>query len=314
MRRTASTPGVQAVSFSLTTPLGNTAITHGFDIDGVPVGDGETPMGIVSPGYFRTLRTSLMQGRDFSESDRLGTPPVAIVNEAFARRYLASGAIGRRLGISGRVRQEMEVIGVVRDAPYQNIRTSPPTVFAPFAQRGGGAPITMEVAIAGAADAMARDISRLLTPFVPTPVVVRALTDQVNRSVAQEHVFAMVITILAALVVAVAAVGLYGLFACIVEQRTAEIGVRIAVGADPRHILILILRDAGRLVVMGIAVGVPLSWLAVAPVRSMFFRVASTNPEMVLAAVGIVSVCTLAATLVPAYRAAQFDPMLALRR
>jgi predicted permease len=314
MRRTASLPGVRAVSFSLTTPLGDTAITHGFDIDGMPVGDGETPMGIVSPGYFRTLRTSLMQGRDFSESDRLGTPPVAIVNEAFARRYLPGSAIGRRLGIAGRVRQEMEVIGVVKDAPYQNIRTSPPTVFAPFAQRGGGGPITVEVAIAGAGDVMARDIDHLLTPYLPTPVVVRALTDQVNRSVAQEHVFAMVITILAALVVAVAAVGLYGLFACIVEQRRAEIGVRMAVGADPRHVLFLILRDAGRLVVMGIAAGVPLSWLAVAPVRSMFFGVASTNPEMALAAAGIVSLSALAATLIPAYRAAQSDPMVSLRR
>ena len=87
----------------------------------------------------------------------------------------------------------------------------------------------------------------------------------------------------------------------------------MAVGADPRHVLLLILRDAGRLVLIGVGLGVPLSWLAVSPVQSMFFRVASTNPSIALAAIGIVSACALAATLIPARRAAGSDPMTALR-
>lgn len=314
LRRTASVPGVEAVSFSMTTPLGDLSVTQRFDVEGVAVGEGETPMGIVSPGYFRTLRTPLMVGRDFLPSDRLGTPAVAIVNEAFARRYLPRGAIGKRLGISGNQRREMEVIGVVKDAPYQNIRTVPPTVFAPFAQRGGRARITLEVAIAGAGEVMARDLTRALTPLLPdAPPVVRALTDQIDRGVAEERVVAIVTTILAALVVAVAAVGLYGLFACIVEQRTAEIGVRMAVGADPRRVLSQFLWGAGRLVAIGIGIGVPLAWLALAPVRSMLFGVASTNPTTALAAIGIVSACALLATFMPARRAARLDPLIALR-
>jgi len=145
------------------------------------------------------------------------------------------------------------------------------------------------------------------------PFAVRPLTDQVDRGVAQERIVAIVMAMLAALVVAVAAVGLYGLFACIVEQRTAEIGVRMAVGADPRRVLTHVLRDAGLLVVVGIGIGVPLAWLAVAPVRSMLFGVASTDAATALAAVGIVSACALVATFMPARRAARVDPLIALR-
>jgi len=313
LRRTAAVPGVEAVSFSMTTPLGDLSVTQRFDIDGVSIGDNETPMGIVSPGYFRTLRTAFISGRDFLPSDRLGTPAVAIVNDAFARRYLPRGAIGRHIGILGNPRRELEIIGVVRDAPYQNVRTTPPTVFAPFTQRGGRAPITIEAAIAGRADAVARDIERALAPLMPGTTLVRPLTDQVDRGVAQERIVAIVMTILAVLVVAVAAVGLYGLLACIVEQRTAEIGIRMAIGANPRHVLSHILADAGRLVVIGIGIGVPLAWLAVVPVRSMLFGVASTDTATALLAMGIVSACALIAAFMPARRAARIDPLIALR-
>ncbi len=254
-------PGVQSASLSMNTPLSGAKRGGRVSVDKQPQ-PGTAQFNAVAPGYFRTLRTPLLLGRDFTLQDGPGTPPVAIVNEQFVRQYLPQGnPLGRHVTVDS----EMEIVGVVKDAISDNLREPPPpAVYRPYFQRPqeiGNA--TFEVyatgALAQVADAL-HDELRVVLPQAPVQYQVQTLTQQVERSLAQERMLATLATGFGLVALLLAAVGLYGLLAYTVSRRTGEIGVRMALGARQRDVQWLVLADALRLVAMGIAAGLPAAW------------------------------------------------------
>jgi ABC-type antimicrobial peptide transport system permease subunit len=249
-------------------------------------------------------------------ADFRSVPRVAVVNEAFVKRYLsASPPIGHPLALRG---NDLEIVGVVRDAVYESLREPPPpTVYTPFFARGVGAPdgVTLVIDAGPHAASVAPAILRLLQPKWPgVPVEVRALSAQVERSMVRERLMAVLSGGFGALALVLVSVGLYGLLACSVTQRTNEIGVRMALGAARGRVLRQVVGDAIRLVAAGVAIGVPAAWAASRLVSSMLFGLTPTDPATFAGASAVLGSSAVLASVVPAWRAARVDPMTALRQ
>ena len=311
-------PGVESASFSLITPLSGGAISQQIAINGQPAGQQEILFNSVSRRYFETMGTAVALGREFTLRDHAGAPRVAIVNQAFARRYLPEGgALGQRLTVGSTKLQEFEVAGIVRDSIYQSLReAAPPTVYVPLVQRAGtgGFAVVFEVHATGSLAQVAAALRTSLQPMLPgAPVEVRTLTEQVERTLVQERLMATLAASFGILGLVLAVVGLYGLLAYTVARRTNEIGIRLALGAMRQDVLWMVIRQALILLGIGAAIGVPAAWAASRFVSSMLFGVMGTDPLTTGAATAALAAAGLLAGFLPAWRAAQVDPMVALR-
>ena len=310
-------PGVRAASYGNRTPLDPGETSYEFLVNGVRSGE-EALYCFVGPGYFRTIRTPLIAGREVTDGDTAAAPRVAIVNETFARRFMAGlNPIGQRLTIDGGDGPPLEVVGVVKDALFtSNARylEAPPTVYTPYAQNAAtGA--TFVVATSGDRAAVASAIERDLLSRLPNSrMQVRTLGQQLDRVLIEERLVAAVATAFGVLAIVLGTVGLYGLLAHNVMRRTVEIGVRAALGATRADVLRLVLNDAARPLAAGILAGLPLAWGASFIGRRMLFGLTPTDPVTALAAVAILLMAGAIAVLLPAYRAARIDPAAALRR
>ncbi|MCC6858122.1 MAG: ABC transporter permease [Bryobacterales bacterium] len=307
-------PGVQSASLSTNTPLSGAKHGGRVSVDKQPQ-PGTAQFNAVTPGYFRTLRTPLLLGRDFTLQDGPGAPPVAIVNEQLVRQYLPHGnPLGRHVAVDS----EMEIVGIVKDAIADDLREPPPpAVYRPYFQRPheiGNA--TFEVYAMGALAQVAgalKDELRAVLPQAPVQYQVKTLTEQVERSLAQERMLATLATGFGLLALLLAAVGLYGLLAYTVGRRTGEIGIRMALGARQRDVQWLVLAGALRLAAMGIAVGLPAAWAASRLVSSMLFGLTPTDALTTLAATTVLAMTALLAGYLPARRASRVEPMAALK-
>jgi predicted permease len=318
LARIETLPFADSASMSYVTPISGTTWQRDVRAE---TGEGWKPVHVyhnaVAPGFFRTLGTRLLAGRAFRESDSEGAPPVAVVNAGFARAAFGRmDVIGRRIAMGDRDRRIFEIVGIVEDAKYRSLTAAaPPTMYSPFVQnveQPGTAAIVIRCR--GGADAAVQPVIRLLNREYPNVSVrVTTLSAQIADSVSMQHAGALIFTALGALALCLAAVGLYGMLTYLVEQRRAEFGVRIALGATPAAIRGLVYRQSVSAVAAGFVVGALLALWGARLIRFVLFGITPTEPQAYIAVFGILGAVAILATLAPAMRAARQECSRLLR-
>jgi putative ABC transport system permease protein len=312
---------VRAASASSITPISGAGWNGGLEVEGyTPKGrrDAMAFFNAVSDGYFATLGTRLLSGRDFDVRDVAGAPKVAVINEAVARKFFfGRDPVGRRIGLSGPESQEaVTVVGVVRDAKYGSLREETrEVVYLPIAQQHGGPPwINFEVKAQGATGAVIPAVTAAIAEVNPrVSLAYTTLSAQVNSSLARERLLATLSAFFGGLALLLAVIGLYGTMSYTLAQRRKEIGVRIALGAARSRVVGLVLGEVGRLLALGVVIGGALAYLSTRWVAPFLFGVTPVDPATWVIATMTLAAAALAAGAVPAWRAATADPMLAIR-
>ena len=306
-------PGVKAASLSAVTPLMGGGIIMPIAVNGQAV-DGDMHFNVIAPRYFEVLGTPFVLGRDFTNRDDATATAVAIVNQAFVRQHMTDLApLGQRVSVVGSP-QTMQVVGVVKDAVYEDLRQPPPpTVYAAYLQSGQDT-ATLEIhapaSIAQTTAAIRREVESKLAG---KPLRVRTLTGQLESGLVRERLMTTLANAFGVVALSLAAIGLYGVLAFSVARRTGEIGVRIALGARPSQVLTEILREAARMVAFGIVIGLPIAWMATRVVSSMLFGVTAHDAVTTAVSIAVLGCAGLVAAYLPARRAAAVDPLVAIR-
>ncbi|OLE97275.1 MAG: hypothetical protein AUG75_10235, partial [Cyanobacteria bacterium 13_1_20CM_4_61_6] len=321
-QRIQALPGVKSVGAIDNLPLSGVHGGGPFTIEGHPTtSDADAPAAyrcVVSLNYFQTMSIPLLQGREFTEHDRDGSPTALIINETAARRYWpAQNPVGSRLSFTtGRTQPTwLEIVGVVKDVLHDGLESpAKPTIYLTFLQspqafmvtvaRTDVDPASLSPAARGAIAAVDKDQPVLMT---------RTMADIYSDAVAQRRFNTALIVAFGALALLLAMVGIYGLMAFAVTQRTHEIGVRIALGAQRWDVLKLVLGRGLRLALLGIVFGLAAAFFLTRFLSKLLFNVPQTDPATFI----VVSLClggiALLASYIPARRAMRADPMLALR-
>jgi predicted permease len=275
----------------------------------------------VTPGYSEVMRIAILRGRGLTDADHETAPRVAVVNEAFARQYFAApDALGRRVGLCssepcGSQVEMMTIVGVSEDAKYADLREpARPMLYIPFTQTAQNLR-ELQMRTAGDPAAVAPSLHRELTRLDPRMAVaaMMAARDQVDGSIVAERLVAKLSAAFGALALGLAVVGLYGLVAYVGAQRTAEIGIRMALGAGRADVRRLVVGETLRLIVAGLIVGVPAALAAARLLSAQLYEVAPTDPLALSAAVALLGAAAAGASYLPARRAARVDPCAALR-
>jgi predicted permease len=269
----------------------------------------------VTPGYFATMGIPLVRGRDFAESDRVGAGDVAVLNEAFAAAlFPGQDAVGRTLTTDDRV---VTIIGVARNAKYRSLGEPQRNfIYVPFAQRYmGRTSLLVKTTTPGAVTSVASPIRRLVQEVDARLPVLRQQTmeEQTATSLFPQRVALYVSGGLGTVALLLALLGIYGVTAFSVSQRTREIGVRVALGAQRSHVLGLVLRQGVVLAVVGVVVGSLAAFGATRLIASLLYGVPPTDVVAFGAAAIALGVAAVVASWVPARRAAGVDPIVALR-
>ncbi|MBV8898317.1 MAG: ABC transporter permease [Acidobacteriaceae bacterium] len=311
-------PGVINVSMCEDVPLGfGGGSWETIEVNGYAPQPGESMKlwrNLISPDYFATLKIPLAQGRDFNDRDTSGTKPVAIVNESFVRRFLPGGdAVGRQFHVWGK---QVSIIGVARDAKYRFLSEPPtPYFYLPLAQfytpdRGLG----LEVRTQGDPAAFAARLQAAIRATHPNlPVVKTApFVSYMSAAYFAQKVGANLLSALGLISLVLAALGLYGVMAYSISQRTREIGIRMALGARPAQVLAQVMREGVRLCALGVAIGVALSLFLGRLAASTLYGLASNDLPTYASAVLVLVAFGILATWVPARRAARINPVEAL--
>jgi predicted permease len=273
-------------------------------------------VGFVSPGYFRTMMVPLLLGRDFDDRDVSTGRSVVIVNETFARHYFGGeNAVGRRVGLKSGV-YDLEIVGVVKDSKYTGLREDPVRmVYVPYPTGPLTSATTVHLRTAGNPTALASALRQKVSELDRSASLfnVRTIEDEIDRSLLRERLVATITTLFGALALLLAAIGLYGVLSYGVTRRTRELGIRIAIGATRESILWLILREAGWVLGVGMALGLGAAWALGRIVRSLLFGIGPTDLVSVAAALAVLAAAGTLAAWIPARRAARVDPIMALR-
>jgi len=322
--RLRAIPGVQDASASVLTPIGpgmwNTALS---------VDDGQggrkrqmAYVNVVSPGYFQTLGTPLLAGRDFDNGDRKASRQVIIVNRRLAREiYGDANPVGKlawdpgRPGAAVSVTREFEIVGVVADATYRSLRVPPPpTVYMPLAQTELRPSVTFALRAASRPESLTPAVRDALAEFSPSiTFTARTFQTQVRDAMATERLLAALSTLFGGLALALAALGLYGVLAYTVAQRQGEIGIRMALGAAPAQIRNWVLRQGIAMVAAGAVFGVAASYGLAPLAKSLLYGIKPNSWMAYAAGAAILLLMGAAATWLPARRATKLDPIHALR-
>ena len=310
-------PSVRLASYSGRAPLAPGETSYPFLVNGLKT-KGESLLHTVGSGYFATLRTPVLRGREFTPADTAAAPRVAVVNEAFARQFLSGlDPIGQRLGIGGNAESPMDVVGIVKDTLLTNnvrYQSAPPSVYVPYAQRPP-ARATFEIAVTTrSVPEVAAALERTMAPRLPNArIEVRTLSEQLDRALFQERIVATVGGTFAVVALLLASIGLYGLLAYTVTRRTVEIGVRMALGGRRSDILRLVMSDVTWTLAIGIGVGLALAWTLSSLASRLLFGLTPTDPLTSAAVVGLLLVSASLAAYVPTRRAMQVNPVVAFR-
>jgi predicted permease len=319
LARAESVPGVGAASLSFTGLFNSGTWGNAITVEGFVAGSGAVPRtfaNAIAPHYFEVLGLEMVQGRPFSPRDHEAAPPVAIVNQTFARHFFGDAdPIGRHVGLGAAARTMMEIVGVAADAKYVDLREEDrPMLYVPFMQYDQNLR-SLEVRTTGAPGAVAGALREQLAAVDRRVAIVGATTldAQIDASIAAERLIARLSATFGLLALALAAVGLYGLTAYMTAQRTSEIGIRIALGGRRRDVRWLIVRDLLVLVSAGIAIGLPVALGGARLLDSQLYQVGPGDPLAILLGVSMLCVAALGAGYIPARRAARINPLAALR-
>ncbi len=318
VQRLEALPGVDSASLSLFSPLNRSrwrteASVAGYDPTGEDANEIEATF--VTPGYLETLGVPLLGGRALDENDREGAPKVAMVNEAFARQYFGGESpVGKRFGTEGEESsQEIEITGVVPDLKVHDLWSETPRlVYFPVAQHGESLYSLQVHARSTLSAAEVRTAVAAVAPDLPITSV-RSLEEQVEGSLRQERLLSQLTAFFGLLALLLAAVGLYGVLAYGVSQRTNEIGIRMALGAEPAQVLGTVFGTAMRWVGTGIVIGLAAAVAASRFLSSLLFGLDPIDPMTLLLTTAVLTAVAALATYAPARRASRLDPVRALR-
>lgn len=317
----AAAPGVEAAAVSVMTPMSNSVWNEIVTVPGydAPERDRSSYFNRVSPDFFGVMGTPILAGRDIGPDDRVGTPLVAVVNEAFARKYLpGQNPLGKTftLGLEGPNARTLEIVGLVADAKYSSLRDAPPpTTYTAWAQEPTAqSAARISARVRGPANgARATTLAAILGVHREAVVDFKTFEEDVQAAVIQERLIASLSAFFGVLALLLAAIGLYGVMSYSVARRKNEIGIRLALGAAPGSVMRLVLRNVAVVTTVGLALGAALSLGTGRFVDTLLYGLVVTDPTMVaVAAVTLGSAAALAGYL-PARRAATVDPASALR-
>ncbi len=325
LRRVRGLPGIEQASFSSAGLFTGERPSIGIRTTAakaVPA-DPTTGLLFVSTDYFQTLGIKFLHGRDFESRDSApGSPPRAIVNEAFIRKFFGNeNPLGRQLTKLANAPLWTEIGGVVQDAKYESLREAPPPmIYIPYGriedwiapQGHPGMSMFLQVRGRQSAASLATDLRRKVGQQFTIGTVTRQ-QQLIDDTLVRERLLASVASFFGGLTLFLAALGLYGIMSYAVVQRRRELGIRMALGAAPKTIVGLMLRDSAMIVGVGIVVGILTAVFTTHLARVLLFGLAPNDPEtMIITSVLLLS-SSLAAAFIPAYRAAQTDPMIVLR-
>ncbi|MCL4812525.1 MAG: ABC transporter permease [Vicinamibacteraceae bacterium] len=315
----AALPGVTASSAGLVPLLSGSNWGAGVSVEGYPTGpdvDRHSNLNEIAPAYFRTLGVPLLAGRDFTRADTQGAPKVAIVNQQFAKKFnLGTNPVGKRMAM-GTDELDIEIVGLVRDAKYSSVKNAvPPLFFLPYRQGERIWGLSFYLRTAGDPTSVMAAIPRVVGRIDPNLPVeeLRTMEEQIRQNVFLDRFVTMLSVSFAVLATLLAAVGLYGVLAYTVAQRTRELGLRMALGAAPGDVRGMVMRQVGRMTIVGGLVGVAAAVWAGRTAEAILYQLRGWDP-LVLASAGVVlAAVALGAGFIPAYRASRVDPMTALR-
>ena len=318
LTRTRAIPGVTAASFGSDSPVSGNWDQLGLVVEGYTPRAGErtsTAVTWVSSDYFRSLAIPLVGGRDFSDQDKLGSPKVTVVNEKMARHFFGTtDVIGKRIGLDEV--PDTTIIGVVKDATYVTLRDNMRRHFyLPTSQQERLTNLTLHVKTAGDPEPVAvslRNEVKALDPHLPL-YDVKTLADEINESLVQERLVTWLTSSFGVIATLLTALGLYGVLTFSVARRTREIGIRVALGAQRRDVLKLVVVQGLILVTVGIVLGVLASFGMARVIETLLFGVSPTNTTTLIVVTAGLFIVGMIACYLPARRATKVDPLVALR-
>ena len=318
MERTRVLPGVRSAALAESGPLGSRGLARVTANETAGGGAAHAVLDLITPGLFDTIGVPRIAGRDFLLSDTIATPPVAIVNQAFARAlFKGANPIGRTISVpQDRMRRQFEIVGVVADAHYDDVHAAPsPGLWINLLQETPYMPTlhvrTATDATASIVSAVRRELDEVDKGF---PIFnVRTLELRIEDALARERMIASISATFGAVALLLAGIGLYGVLAYAVSRRTREIGIRVALGSTTRSVLWLVAREAIVLVSSGIGVGALIGALADRLLSARLVGLSLVDAPTLVAATAAMLVIAAIAVSFPAYRAARVDPTIALR-
>jgi putative ABC transport system permease protein len=310
-------PCVTSVSFAQIVPLTMTWWTADVNVPGQA--RREVWRNRIAADYFRTMRTPLLAGREFRWTDRQTSQPVAILNEAAAKLFFPKrSAVGQKIVLDDG-KTAAEVIGVAADAKYTKLQdAAPPTLYSPIAQNlqeKASSADTLLVRTAGPPTPLMAAIGKTVRHYLPDipPPTALSMEQTISDSLAAERMMASLALFFGALALLITAIGLYGTLTYMTQRRAGEIGIRLALGAQPRDIISLVYSQNGVIALIGCAIGIAGSLAASKLIASFLYGVSARNPLVFAASAGVLFSVATAASLIPAIRAARIDPVAAIR-
>jgi predicted permease len=322
LTRMNSMPGAQFAALAATVPMGEVSLGGPIFIEGHPAASGQPPASAtdnyVSPQYFDVMRIPLLRGRAFNEGDKQNSQHVAIINEKMAQQYWPKeDPIGRRFTMTDGGKDIVEVVGMVRNSKANGLSDVPEAFFyVPFTQHDA-AVATLQVRAAGAAESIAQDTIKTVQSIAPTmPVYAVQSMSQAMKGVGGLFLFkagAVLAAALGLLGLILATVGVYGVVSYTASQRTREIGIRMALGAQPGQVLGMVCKQGMIIICAGLAIGLAAALAIGRVVGSFLMGVTGTDPITYVSVTAVLMLIGITACYVPARRAARLDPMAALR-
>lgn len=324
LERAANAPGVLSAGAVSNLPLTGSNTTDSFTIEGRPPiakeAEPSTEYLVATPRYFESMGIPLLSGRDFANTDTRQSPNVVVINDVFARRHFAGeNPLGHRLRLQGQERDPLLIIGVVGDARIGLAEQPTPEIYVPFLQD----PLSTDYqramtivartelnpgAIAGPLRGAVTSVDKSLPVFAMKP-----MTEYLHDSLARRRFSLILLTIFSCVALVLAAIGIYGVISYGVTQRTQEMGIRIALGAKPRDVLMLVVRQAMVLALGGVVIGLLAAGALTRLMKSLLFNVGVTDPLTFVAIAVLMTLIALVACLLPARRATKVDPLQALK-
>jgi predicted permease len=316
--RLAGLPGVRTTSFARNAPISGMYSRFGIEVPGYSPRPGEEMAVLfnqIGPQFFATFGAPLLRGREFGAQDTPESPKVVIVNQGLERRFFGSeSSLGKRITLENY--KDLEIIGVVADAKYRNLKEAAPlTAYIPYSQYEQLGQRILVVRATGDAAALVAAIRGEVRSLDPTlPVFnVKTFAEQIQESVSQERLMALLSSFFGLFALLLASLGLYGVMAYAVARRTHEIGIRLALGAQKTSLLWLVLRETLQLALIGIAFGLPAALIGSRLTENLLFELKPTDPFTITAATLLLLTIATIAGYLPARRAMRVDPLIALR-